>query len=405
MPPTSSFTPDFDDPRTLGWGGRRQFSGSTIIFICLLALGVLWMAFAMLYGAHSKEIIWWWVCWLPLWAIGSGVFLWQYGMTHPPRVVCDVQGLTLYRRDRIVGQWHWQALQKVDFLTTQHLLAITPCAGHKCVYGDRHLSTADYADIVRAAQAFMQAPPVTPSLPGISRCWYKRSDTAYAAVSRISLVIAFTGILCYLLADGWKQSMKPKTLFDDEPAPYGLLLAIIAVIILLFLLHLIVRYYRYYLLGEAMLMAAIDGSGLTVYYPGGRSIRVPWADIRDIKAVQRHTQYGSTEYLLLTDRLGDTREINVEHLQDFAIAEEIVVAVNAVRHGMPLLPPGQNTRPGGIPRGAVVMFWMHVAVYGVLFLPFISGGIPLPEGTVFIVLILLAIMQAFPKVFFGWLDK
>ena len=39
MPPTSSFTPDFDDPRTLGWGGRRQFSGSTIIFICLLALG------------------------------------------------------------------------------------------------------------------------------------------------------------------------------------------------------------------------------------------------------------------------------------------------------------------------------------------------------------------------------
>lgn len=57
MPPTSSFTPDFDDPRTLGWGGRRQFSGSTIIFICLLALGVLWMAFAMLYGAHSKEII------------------------------------------------------------------------------------------------------------------------------------------------------------------------------------------------------------------------------------------------------------------------------------------------------------------------------------------------------------
>ena len=121
--------------------------------------------------------------------------------------------------------------------------------------------------------------------------------------------------------------------------------------------------------------------------------------------MQRHTQYRSTEYLLPTDRLGDTREKNVEHLQDFAIAEEIVVAVNAVRHGMPLLPPGQNTQPGGIARGAVVMFWTHVAVYGVLFLPFISGGIPLPEGTVFIALILLAMTQAFPKVFFGWLDK
>jgi len=74
MSHVSAFSPVFDDPRTLGWGGRRLFSGGAIVFICLLCLGALWMVFAMLYGAHSKEIIWWWACWLPLWALGSGLF-------------------------------------------------------------------------------------------------------------------------------------------------------------------------------------------------------------------------------------------------------------------------------------------------------------------------------------------
>ena len=402
MPPSSAFSPAFDDPRTLGWGGRRLFSGGAVVFICLFCLGALWMAFAMLYGTYRKAIFWWW--WLPLWALGSGLFWWRHGVVHPPCVVCDAQGLTLYRRNRIVGQWRWQALQRVDALPARRLLVITPRAGGRYLYGERRLSAADCADIVRAAQAFMQETAAAPPAPAVSRQWFKRNDTAYAAVRNLSSSLMLICIIAYMLLDGWRQAQQPKTLFDDGPAPYALLFVIVAVAVLLFLLHQVVRHYRYYLAGQEVLLAAIDGKGLTVHFPGGRSVHVPWADIRDIRAVQRHTKHGTTEYLLWTDRLGNTREINVDHLGSFATAEAIVVAVNAVRHGMPLLPPGKDAQPGGIPRGAVAMFWTQCVGYAVLLCSLIKL-LPLPEPGFVALLVLLLVMQFFPRLFFGRLDR
>ena len=404
MSPVPSFSPAFDDPRTLGWGGRRLFSVGAIVFICLLCLGALWMVFAMLYGAHSKEIIWWWACWLPLWMLGSGLFWWRHGVVHPPCVVCDAQGLTLYRRDRIVGQWRWQALQRVDALPARRLLVIMPHAGGRYLYGERRLSAADCTDIIRTAQAFMQGTAAAPPVPAVSRQWFKRNDTAYAAVSRLSLALMVICFIGYALVDGWRQSLQPKTPFDDEPAPYALLFVIVAVTVLLFLLYAIARLYRFYLTGQEVLLAALDGKGLTVHFPGSRSVHVPWAEMRDIRAVQRRTKHGTTEYLLWTDRLGNTREISADHLESFATAEEIVVAVNAVRHGMPLLPPGKNAQPGGIPRGAVAMFWTQCAGYGVIFCS-LAKLLPLPEGVFIVLIVLLLVTQFFPQPFFGWLDR
>ena len=404
MSPVPAFSPAFDDPRTLGWGGRRLFSGGAIVFICLLCLGALWMVFAMLYGAHSKEIIWWWACWLPLWTLGSGLFWWRHGVVHPPCVVCDAQGLTLYRRDRIVGQWRWQALQRVDALPARRLLVIMPHAGGRYLYGERRLSAADCTDIIRTAQAFMQGTAAAPPAPAVSRQWFKRNDTAYAAVRNLSSSLMLICIIAYMLFDGWQQAQKPKTPFDDEPAPYALLFVIVAVVVVFFLLRQVVRHYRYYLAGQEVLLAAIDGNGLAVHFPDGRSVHVPWAEMRDIRAVQRHTKYGTTEYLLWTDRLGNTREISADHLESFATAEEIVVAVNAVRHGMPLLPPGKNAQPGGIPRGAVAMFWTHAVVYSGLFI-LLGKRLPLPEEVFVVAVVLLGITDVFPRVFFGWLDR
>lgn len=404
MSPVPAFSPAFDDPRTLGWGGRRLFSGGAIVFICLLCLGALWMVFAMLYGAHSKEIIWWWACWLPLWTLGSGLFWWRHGVVHPPCVVCDAQGLTLYRRDRIVGQWRWQALQRVDALPARRLLVIMPHAGGRYLYGERRLSAADCTDIIRTAQAFMQGTAAAPPVPAVSRQWFKRNDTAYAAVRNLSSSLMLICIIAYMLFDGWQQAQKPKTPFDDEPAPYALLFVIVAVTVLLLLLYAIARLYRFYLTGQEVLLAALDGKGLTVHFPGSRSVHVPWAEMRDIRAVQRHTKHGTTEYLLWTDRLGNTREISADHLESFATAEEIVVAVNAVRHGMPLLPPGKNAQPGGIPRGAVAMFWTHAVVYSGLFI-LLGKRLPLPEEVFVVAVVLLGITDVFPRVFFGWLDR
>ncbi|RKW17787.1 MAG: hypothetical protein D8H94_03485 [Cardiobacterium sp.] len=362
------------------------------------------MVFAMLYGAHSKEIIWWWACWLPLWTLGSGLFWWRHGVVHPPCVVCDAQGLTLYRRDRIVGQWRWQALQRVDALPARRLLVIMPHAGGRYLYGERRLSAADCTDIIRTAQTFMQGTAAAPPAPAVSRQWFKRNDTAYAAVRNLSSSLMLICIIAYMLFDGWQQAQKPKTPFDDEPAPYALLFVIVAVVVVFFLLRQVVRHYRYYLAGQEVLLAAIDGKGLTVHFPDGRSVHVPWAEMRDIRAVQRHTKHGTTEYLLWTDRLGNTREISADHLESFATAEEIVVAVNAVRHGMPLLPPGKNAQPGGIPRGAVAMFWTHAVVYSGLFI-LLGKRLPLPEEVFVVAVVLLGITDVFPRVFFGWLDR
>ena len=279
-----------------------------------------------------------------------------------------------------------------------------PHAGGRYLYGERRLSAADCTDIIRTAQAFMQGTAAAPPVPAVSRQWFKRNDTAYAAVSNLSSSLMLICIIAYMLLDGWQQAQKPKTPFDDEPAPYALLFVIVAVVVVLFLLRQVVRHYRYYLAGQEVLLAAIDGNGLAVHFPDGRSVHVPWAEMRDIRAVQRHTKHGTTEYLLWTDRLGNTREINADHLESFATAEEIVVAVNAVRHGMPLLPPGKNAQPGGIPRGAVAMFWTHAVVYSGLFI-LLGKRLPLPEEVFVVAVVLLGITDVFPRVFFGWLDR
>ena len=98
--------------------------------------------------------------------------------------------------------------------------------------------------------------------------------------------------------------MQPKTPFDDEPAPYALLFVIVAVVVVLFLLRQVVRHYRYYLAGQEVLLAVIDGKGLTVHFPDGRSVHVPWAEMRDIRAVQRHTKHDTTEYGFICDTEG-----------------------------------------------------------------------------------------------------
>ena len=80
------------------------------------------------------------------------------------------------------------------------------------------------------------------------------------------------------------------------------------------------------------------------------------------------------------------------------------MAVNAVRHGMPLLPPGKNAQPGGIPRGAMAMFWVQCLGYVVLFCGLIKL-LPLSEPRFSVLMVLLFVTQFFPRPFFGWLDR
>ena len=87
-----------------------------------------------------------------------------------------------------VGQWRWQALQRVDALPARRLLVIMPHAGGRYLYGERRLSAADYADIARCAQHFLHpAQTSTPSTATTTllRCWYQDARSLSGAGSSL----------------------------------------------------------------------------------------------------------------------------------------------------------------------------------------------------------------------------
>ena len=211
----SDFTTDLDDPRTRGWGGHDA-------------------------SLHSQDAddgfsfrSWFFIYFLPPILIGfyiqsdSGIWRFYFGICllltlhivimplynyltrkkrnddtpedYDPRastIVCDPQGLTIYAGGRIRFQWRWRELDSV--LYDGDFLLITLRRGGTVEYGPRHISDADYGDIVAVASNYLngKAPPLPPAPPaGLDYTWYEAHNTDFLSCINFLLLLL---VLCIL---------------------------------------------------------------------------------------------------------------------------------------------------------------------------------------------------------------
>jgi len=87
------------------------------------------------------------------------------GTLPPPCVVCDPQGLTIYRASRIRYQWRWQDLKSVRRHGILKTLRIESQDGTVLDYRHKRLEREydTYAQIERVAQDYLRG--MAPSLP------------------------------------------------------------------------------------------------------------------------------------------------------------------------------------------------------------------------------------------------
>ena len=143
------FTPDLDDPRTLGWCqhtlSKWPWPWPWPLSQCWLGISIILVSFTFDLDGRGVRVaalstyLW---LWLPLWlAAGAGGFFLdarRKRMDNAPCLICDPQGLTIYDSGQhIVHQWRWQALDNV--MAHGRALRIVPLNGELLNYRDQRL--------------------------------------------------------------------------------------------------------------------------------------------------------------------------------------------------------------------------------------------------------------------------
>jgi hypothetical protein len=114
----TSFQPDFANPHTRGWGGTHIIEWFATQVWVATGFVLLLMLLYNYRGVPSILLDYCWL-WLPpylyygLSFVKGDIRFHCYGTLPPPCLVCDPQGLTIYRASRIRYQWRWQDLKSV----------------------------------------------------------------------------------------------------------------------------------------------------------------------------------------------------------------------------------------------------------------------------------------------------
>ena len=367
----SHFSPDLDDLRSEGWGGRPrqvvhwQFSACWLLVSLLIPVFI----FDSRIGSFFTGLLTHLRLWLPFWfAVGAGCFWRDYRRYRNNRredtacLVCDPQGLTLYdRAQRISHQWRWSEL---DSVTVQDgALHIIPRHGTDLRYRDVRLEhdRDTYHAIAAVAQTFLHGsrPPDAPTRHVTPHIWYEQrgkmryDNRSYHDSFVLLLLLPLVAILPANIRDYVRMAEMNDTL------PYLLSLAVCAVLFCI-ILRALIRHYRRRFADRANEQAAIDGDGLHFYTPFGNTISLRWAEMKGI-AYRKIVPYkGPCHYRLdITDHLGNAREIDIDYLQDVEkTGQEIAAAADAVIHQRPLPPLSRQSDDGTAP--GRVLFWINV---------------------------------------------
>ena len=269
-----------------------------------------------------------------------------------PAIVCDPQGLIIYDDRRIRFQWRWRELDSV--LYDGDFLLITLRRGGTVEYGPRHISDADYGDIVAVASDYLngKAPPLPPAPPaGLDYTWYEAQNTNFLSCINFLLLLL---VLCILgpglLRYGHSVQLGKALFAFCLPIPI--------------LLPLLITNYRD---DGTRSQITIDATGLHSLTSNDGGIidelfTLPWADIAHIK-VQIKSGHGTRNDLLITDRLSNHYTISANHLQTPEQAcREIAAAVTAVIQQRPLPSLPSRNRPvyTAITPAMRYFFWCHV---------------------------------------------
>ena len=316
-------------------------------------------------------------------------------------IVCDPQGLTCCTRGQISQQWRWTELARIVALDRQAALGIITRAGDKQRYRDRRLSAADYADIARCAQHFLHpAQTSTPSTATTTllRCWYQDARSLSGAGSSLFGLFFLAALLTLWLLSEWLRwrpipLTETRALLHNSLTMLGFAVLCASVPLLLLAAR---RHYRYHFTPEPRLMAQIDAHGLSIHSPGNITHRLLWPDIRRIRAMR--ADHFHPEHLLIEDRLGQTRRIFANHLENFAIVADIAACATAVIHGQPLPPPQTANAP---PRsnGGKTLLWLNLLLLPFIIIP--SFALPLGETGIKILLLLPLLLNALAAIHFA----
>ena len=369
----SDFTPDLDDPRTRGWGGHDAslhsrdaddgFSFRSWFFHIINSLSFTLIAFYI----QGDSGIWrfYFVICLLLTLYVAIMPLYDYLIRkkrnddtpedydpRAPAIVCDPQGLTIYAGGRIRFQWRWRELDSV--LYDGDFLLIILRRGGTVEYGPRHISDADYGDIVAVASDYLngKAPPLPPAPPaGLDYTWYEAQNTNFLSCINFLLLLL---VLCIL---------GPGLLRYGHGVQLGKALFAFCLPIPI-LLPLLITNYRD---DGTRSQITINATGLHSLTSNDGGIidelfTLPWADIAHIK-VQIKSGHGTRNDLLITDRLSNHYTISANHLQTPEHAcREIAAAVTAVIQQRPLPSLSSRNRPVHTATTPAMrsFFWCHV---------------------------------------------
>ena len=367
----SDFIPDLDDPRARGWGGHdaslhSQDADDSFSFRSWFFIYFLPPIFIGFY-IQSDSSVWRFYFGICLLLTLHIVIMPLYNYLtrkkrnddtpedydpRAPAIVCDPQGLIIYDDRRIRFQWRWRELDSV--LYDGDFLLITLRRGGTVEYGPRHISDADYGDIVAVASDYLngKAPPLPPAPPaGLDYTWYEAQNTNFLSCINFLLLLL---VLCIL---------GPGLLRYGHGVQLGKALFAFCLPIPI-LLPLLITNYRD---DGTRSQITIDATGLHSLTSNGGGIidelfTLPWADIAHIK-VQIKSGHGTRNDLLITDRLSNHHTIGANHLQTPEQASrEIAAAVTAVIQQRPLPSLPSRNRPvyTAIMPAMRYFFWCHV---------------------------------------------
>ena len=164
------FRPEFANPHTRGWGGTHLLEWFATQAWVTTGFVLLLMLLHNYRGAPSILLDYCWL-WLPPYLyygisfVKGDIRFYYYGTLPPPCVVCDPQGLTIYRASRIRYQWRWQDLKSVRRHGILKTLRIESQDGTVLDYRHKRLEREydTYAQIERVAQDYLRG--MAPSLP------------------------------------------------------------------------------------------------------------------------------------------------------------------------------------------------------------------------------------------------
>lgn len=386
------FQPEFANPHTRGWGGTHIIEWFATQAWVTTGFVLLLMLLHNYRGAPSILLDYCWL-WLPPYLYYSISFVKGdirfhcYSTLPPPCVVCDPQGLTIYRAKRIRYQWRWQQLKSVSRHGILKTLRIESQDGAVLDYRHKRLEREydTYAQIERVAQDYLRgmAPSLPPQAPpGLDyRCHSARLATGHFASLSCGSPFAFL----FLLFLG--KNMNPWAYGAAVPLLLQLFYVVAMTLIIAAigaLVIFIVRAYRaYFYPPEKKILVHINCHGI-YFFRGKNSKRtLYWQDLRAARAESIPSgKGGSAYYLAIHDRLDHEYWIYIGLPQAKQRSEEIAAIINAVLAEKPLpnIMPAVADKPAR--RTMYGLFWLS-AVFTLLImcLFFLMNGKALPETT------------------------